>query len=146
MLGLSGSTLHFSLSVSDIDRSLEFFRQVLGYELQFVADDLTDEIARITGRPGLVCRLVQLAGPRPPAIELIEFHDDGEVPSSSSGPIPMAHIAYEVSNIDIALEACRRAGAELLGEVVEFPEGRCAYVREPGGAVVEFEEARDRGR
>ena len=59
-LGLSGSTLHFSLSVSDIDRSLEFFRQVLGYELQFVADDLTDEIARITGRPGLVCRLVQL--------------------------------------------------------------------------------------
>ena len=138
---LRARALHASLAVRDLDSSISFFGSVFGYHVLFVADDLADEVARLISRPGLTVRLAQIEAAEAPTLELIEFHDGHEVPFSSEGPIPMGHVAFAVIDIDGAVAAAESAGAKMLGAIVGFPEGRCAYLREPGGAVVEFEEA-----
>lgn len=133
--------LHASLSVSDIEAAMRFFMDCMGFETDLLADDLTDEVARLTGRSGLTVRLAILSRPQDGCrIELIEFHDTNSVPHASSGPVPLAHVAFAVGDLDQELTRMTAAGAAPLGEVVAFPEGRCVYLRTPGGAVVELEE------
>lgn len=138
--GLRRATrLHMSLAVADLDRSIRFYCDVFGYAAAFRADDLKDWVARLTARAGLTCRLAQLAR-QGDVLELIEFRDGDAVVSSGSGPVPYGHVAFSTPDMDAALDAARRAGASLMGEVVLFPEGRSAYCREPGGSVFELEE------
>jgi catechol 2,3-dioxygenase-like lactoylglutathione lyase family enzyme len=138
--------LHASLAVRDLNASIVFYEKCLGFECIFQANNLTDEVARLTNREGLACSLAQLRRPGEEVIELIEFRPvDGSRPASGDGAVPMGHLAFAVTDLDIALAALRAAGAELLGEVVLFPEGRCLYAREPGGSVIEFEEIRNEG-
>lgn len=132
--------VHSSLAVRDLDAALAFYEGTLGFNVLFRADDLTDEVARLTAHPGLTCRLAQIRREGEGTVELIEFGTDGARPASGDGRIPMGHLAFAVSNLDAALAAAHAAGAESCGEVVLFPEGRCAYCREPGGSVIEFEE------
>ncbi|WP_306118229.1 MULTISPECIES: VOC family protein [unclassified Roseitalea] len=136
--------LHASLAVDDLDGAIAFFERALGFATQLRADDLTDEVARLTRRDGLTVRLAQMSragdGCR---LELIEFNDRDAVPAAGAGPVPLAHICFAVADLEATLADVRAAGAEPLGEIVTFPEGRCVYVRAPGAAVIEFEEIPD---
>jgi len=133
--------LHASLAVKDLEASLRFYVSLFGFECTFRADDLTDEVARLTGQRGLACRLAQMKRPGEGVVELIEFAPaDGSRPASGTGTVPTGHLAFAVEDLDDALADVGRAGAEPLGEIVPFPEGRCVYCREPGGSVFEFEE------
>jgi catechol 2,3-dioxygenase-like lactoylglutathione lyase family enzyme len=136
--------LHASLSVADIDHAQRFFTEALGFALDFRADALTDEVARLTGRPGLTVRIVQLSRPSDGCrLELIEFRDAGRVPSAGDGPVPLAHVAFAVADLDAEITRLSAAGAAAMGAVVAFPEGRCVYLRTPGGAIIELEELAD---
>lgn len=134
--------LHASLAVSDLDAAQAFFEAALGFETVLRADDLTDEVARLTGRDGLTVKLAQLSrGGDGCPLELIEFHDGETVPASGAAAVPLAHVCFGVADLDAAMARATRAGAMAMGAIVDFPEGRCAYLRVPGGAVIEFEEA-----
>ena len=136
--------LHASVAVNDIDRAQAFFERALGFGTALRADDLTDEVARLTRRAGLTVKLAQLERPGDGCrIELIAFDDNGDLPASAAGAVPLAHLCFAVADLDDAIERARQEGAELMGEVVTFPEGRCAYLRVPGGAAIEFEEVLD---
>lgn len=133
--------LHASVAVSDIDRAQTFFERALGFRTVLRADDLTDEVARLTRRAGLTVKLAQLERPSDGCqIELIAFDDRGQVPASAGDAIPMAHLCFAVADLDEAIARAGNEGAQLMGEIVAFPEGRCAYLRVPGGAAIEFEE------
>ncbi len=133
--------LHASVAVNDIDRAQAFFERALGFETVLRADDLTDEVARLTRRHGLTVKLAQLerAGDGC-AIELIAFDDNGDVSASAAGAVPLAHLCFAVADLDQAIADACGEGAQMMGEIVDFPEGRCAYLRVPGGAAIEFEE------
>lgn len=133
--------LHASVAVSDIDRAQAFFERALGFRTVLRADDLTDEVGRLTRRVGLTVKLAQLERSGDGCqIELIAFDDNGDVPASAGDAIPLAHLCFAVANLDEAIASAGNEGAELMGEIVTFPEGRCAYLRVPGGAAIEFEE------
>lgn len=138
-----GRLLHASLAVSDLDAAGAFLSAALGFRHDFVASDLTDEVARLTRRPGLAVRLARLSRPGCGCpIELIEFREGGSPPPDavSDGGPPRAHLAFAAADLKAAMAALCAAGAEPLGAVVAFPEGRCVYLRAPGGIVVELEE------
>lgn len=130
--------LHASLTVSDLDASVAFYRAAFGYVPELPPTDLGDAFARMTGVGGAAARLAQLACPRGgPVLELIFTP---QVPDPRAQKVPPAHVAFAVDDLDAALEAARAAGACVLGDVVAFAEGRSAYCREPGGSVFELEE------
>ncbi len=130
--------LHFSVCVDDLDRSIAFYDAAFGFVPTLPATDLGDAFARITGRPGLSARLAQLSHEaRPEVLELIAITGQ---PGVAAGPAPLAHIAFQVPDLPEAIASTCAEGAQQMGEVVTFAEGRSAYCKEPGGSVLELEE------
>lgn len=120
------------LAVNDLGCALAFYRAAFGYEPVFEARGMRDQIESITGRPGLECDLARLRSPRSDhVLELIEFRH---------GPVPAAHVAFTVPDLERALREVERLGAERLGEVTAFVEGRAVYCQEPAGSIFELSE------
>lgn len=131
---------HSSLAVDDLDRALAFYRVAFGYELVFEDRGMTGLIERVAGLPGLECDLAQLRLPGSQhGLELIAFRNPCAVGRERP---PTGHVAFQVVDLDRALKVVRELGAEQLGEVTVFPEGRSVYCREPAGSVFELCEVR----
>jgi catechol 2,3-dioxygenase-like lactoylglutathione lyase family enzyme len=129
---------HSSLAVRDLDRAVNFYREAFGFELVFQARGMSDLIERIAGVDGLRCDLAQLrCGRSGHVLELIAFRNPAAAVDARP---PVGHVAFEVADVDPALAAVGALGAELVGEVTPFPEGRSVYCREPGGSVFELSE------
>jgi catechol 2,3-dioxygenase-like lactoylglutathione lyase family enzyme len=132
---------HSSLAVDDLERSIGFYREAFGYDVTFAERGMKRLIEQIAGIRGLECDLAQLRSPASEhVLELIAFrHPTAEI--VSLGRPPAAHVAFRVTDIFRALGAVEVLGAEPLGEVTAFPDGRSVYCREPGGSVFELSEA-----
>jgi len=135
------SVLHFSVCVTDLERSVAFYGAALGFTPSLHPTDLGDAFSRMIGQPGVSAQLTQLSHVRrPEVLELVAIQGE---PGASAGHLPLAHFAFGVPDITAAIAAVGAEGAEQLGEVVTFAEGRSVYFREPGGSVFELEELFD---
>ena len=65
-------TNHTSFTVSDLDRSIAFFRDVLGFEVTSKASRAPEVIERVTGVKGARVMIAYVRGPGH-SIELIEY-------------------------------------------------------------------------
>jgi catechol 2,3-dioxygenase-like lactoylglutathione lyase family enzyme len=57
---------HFSFTVSDIERSVHFYRDVLGFELIHRQEQANEYTGRLVGYPGAHLRIAQFAVPGEP--------------------------------------------------------------------------------
>ncbi|MGE3877279.1 MAG: VOC family protein [Parvibaculaceae bacterium] len=134
---------HFSLAVSDLEAAITFFSQGFGFKQHFVERGMTGQIASMLGLGGASCDLAQLVlGDGGPRLELIAFRHDavGAAPSHPMTP-GMGHLALKTCDFATTLDRLRRLGAEPLGDITQFSEGRSVYLRLPFGAFLELEEA-----
>lgn len=122
--------LHASLPVTDVEAAAGFLDKVLGYRPVFGPVALGESFARLTSSDLSGARLMQLER-NGVVLELIET---GEPVTG------WAHVAVAVADLGSALAAARAAGAEVAGSTETFAEGRSAYLRAPGGALIELEE------
>ncbi|MHC9236177.1 VOC family protein [Pseudooceanicola sp. 502str34] len=138
---------HASLSVAALDPAVAFFETVFGYAVEVREDGMTD-IAVMAGEAGLSCDFVQMRGPAGGVVlEVICFHRAGGAMAADAAPWrPGAgHVAFHVADFDAALRACAEAGAEVIGAPIDWPGGRAAYLKVPGGAFVEIEWLKGQG-
>jgi len=138
------ATNHTSFTVSDIDRSLAFFRDALGFEVTSKGPRSPSLIQAITGVEGAEVLIAYVRGPGH-SIELIQYIKPET--RSSVRPQPcdtgFSHIAYDVDDIDAAIQAARDHSVEPIGPVVAIDQGpnrgsRVAYLRDPDGITIEF--------
>ena len=98
------ATNHTSFTVSDIDRTLAFFRDALGFEVTSKGPRSPSLIQAITGVEGAEVLIAYVRGPGH-SIELIEYIEPET--RSSVRPQPcdtgFSHIAYDVDDIDAAI-------------------------------------------
>jgi methylmalonyl-CoA/ethylmalonyl-CoA epimerase len=123
---------HIGIAVETLDKSLPFFRDVLG--LAEVPLDDSDG-ARIVGlRAGE--SLVELLEADDPASPIARF-----VARRGAG---IHHICFSVDDLDATLERCRRAGVQVIDEKprVGAAGRRVAFLhpRSTGGVLVELSE------
>jgi catechol 2,3-dioxygenase-like lactoylglutathione lyase family enzyme len=134
---------HASLTVAEIDPAIEFFSAVFGFEPIFVERGMADDIAALTGKPGLVCDFTQMRCEAYPLIlELIAFRSDVEErPAGDALPWrPGAgHVAFHVEDFDGTVATAEAHGARILGRAIDFPGGRSIYCQAPAGAFFEIE-------
>ena len=137
------ATNHTSFTVSDLDRSLAFFRDALGFEVTSKGPRSPSLIQAITGVEGAEVLIAYVRGPGH-SIELIEYIKPET--RSSVRPQPcdtgFSHIAYDVDDIDAAIKAARDHSVEPSGPVVAIEQGpnrgsRVAYLRDPDGITIE---------
>jgi len=138
------ATNHTSFTVSDLDRSVAFFRDALGFEVTSKAPRDKSAIERITGVRDAEVQIAYVRGPGH-SLELIEY----TAPEDRGGVRPrpcdvgFAHVAYDVDDIDAAIAAAAAHGVEPIAAPTIIDQGpnkggRVAYLRDPDGITIEF--------
>ena len=138
------ATNHTSFTVSNLDRTVAFFRDVLGFDVTSKAPRNSSLIERITGVEGANVMIAYVRGSGH-SLELIEY--GGPDDRSSVYPRPcdvgFAHVAYDVDDIDAAIGASSVHDVKPIGPVTVIDQGpnqgsRVAYLRDPDGITIEF--------
>jgi catechol 2,3-dioxygenase-like lactoylglutathione lyase family enzyme len=136
---------HTGITVSNLERSLAFWRDVLGFELSHRAHQ-TGEMAReITGVPGAEISLAVLKTPGGHKIELLEYLAPVDRKHFDPRPcdVGSVHVALTVDDLDALLSAITASGWEAAGQPQTLKTGpnagtRVVYVRDPDGTTIEF--------
>jgi catechol 2,3-dioxygenase-like lactoylglutathione lyase family enzyme len=135
---------HTGITVSDIERSLVFWRDVLGFELSHRAHQKGELAEQITGVPGaeILIAVVKAPGHK---IELLEYRAPADRKRVEARPcdVGSAHIALAVDNLDDVLETIAASGWKAGGRPQTLTVGpnagkRVIYVRDPDGTSIEF--------
>ena len=136
---------HTGITVSNLERSLAFWRDVLGFELSHRAHQKGDLAAEITGVPGAEIQLAVLKTPTGHKIELLEYLAPADHTHLEPRPcdIGSVHIALTVDDLDAVLGAIAPFGWKVAGEPQTLALGpntgrRVVYVRDPDGTTIEF--------
>jgi lactoylglutathione lyase len=137
---------HFSFSVSNLKRSLEFYRGVLGLELIGVMERTGEDISRIVGFPDAHLKIAFLRLPDSGGItlELIEYVSPrgSRIDTRSCNP-GVGHLCFRVNDLLSAYAEFRQKGVRFFSEPVEIVTGmntgaRTVYFTDPDGIPLEM--------
>jgi catechol 2,3-dioxygenase-like lactoylglutathione lyase family enzyme len=138
---------HTGVIVTDLDRAIGFFRDLLGFEVLSRAPRDPGLIGRMTRLPAPQVEIAHLQGPGH-RVELIRYHTDGirgfETPRVYDDGA--AHIALDVDDIEAAVAAAAAHGLEPVGEIIAIDAGpnqgrKVVYLESPYGLLIEFIQA-----
>jgi catechol 2,3-dioxygenase-like lactoylglutathione lyase family enzyme len=140
-------TNHTSFTVSDLDRTLAFFRDALGFEVLSKAPRSPDMIRQVTGVDGAEVIIAYVQGPGH-RVELIEYSGPKDRRKVEVRPcdVGFAHLAFDVEDIEAAIRACEAHDLRPAGAIVSLDRGpnkgaRVVYLRDPDGLTIEFIQA-----
>jgi glyoxylase I family protein len=142
---------HTGITVSNLERSLAFWRDVLGFELSHTAHQ-TGELAReITGVAGAELKLAVLKAPGGHKIELLEYlapPDRTKHTDLRPCDVGSVHVALTVNDLNAVLQRIVASGWKTAGQPQTLQSGpnagkRVVYVRDPDGTTIEFMQTPD---
>ena len=147
------ATDHTGITVANLERSLAFWRDVLGFEPSHRAHHTGDLAGEVTGVPGAEILLAVLKG-YGHKIELLEYLAPSDRKHIYLRPcdVGSVHVALTVDNLDAVLSAIAASGWKAAGKPQTLKTGpnagkRVVYVRDPDGTIIEFmQPAPDKGR
>jgi lactoylglutathione lyase len=136
---------HVGICVSDLERSLRFYRDLLGFRFEHelaVEGEPSDTLLRLRDvklhatylvRDGVRIELLRFASPAAPPPRTRTMHEPG-----------LTHLSFRVADLDATLGALRAAGERVLEDtVIRFPEFQSAacFVIDPDGQLIELVQA-----
>jgi len=139
---------HFAITVSDLERSLAFYRDLLG--LREVERHRLEGagIEQMTAKPGVVMQVVRLGAPDTPGIllDLQQYLSPvGRQSDSKLGDVANAHLCFGVPDLLATCRELKARGVELFSEPVtfdlDFGQVRVVFMKDPDGFVLELVEA-----
>src|SRR4030081_2822880 len=109
---------HTGITVSNLERSLAFWRDVLGFELSHRAHQAGELASEITGVPGAEISLAVLKAPGH-KIELLEYQAPADRKQGADRrpcDIGSAHVALTVDDLDLVLKTIAASGWRAAGK------------------------------
>ena len=137
---------HVALSGSDLDRSLAFYRDLLGFEVVRILEPRDDpKLGVVAGIPGARARIAHLKmGSN--MLELFQYIEPvgRQVPEDRcQADHGVIHVGLRSDDVRGDCRRLKTQGVEFLGEPVEFrPDVRVVYFRGPDGEICELREDR----
>ena len=135
---------HTGITVANLERSLAFWRDVLGFEFSHRTHHTGALAGEVTGVPGAELTLAVLKAPGH-KIELLEYHAPADRVRAQLRPcdVGSVHVAFTVDNLDAVLERIAASGWKAAGSPQTLTSGpnagkRVVYVRDPDGTTIEF--------
>ncbi|HEU0273485.1 MAG TPA: VOC family protein [Candidatus Udaeobacter sp.] len=137
---------HTGITVSNLERSLTFWRDVLGFELSHTAHQAGELAQEITGVPGAEIRIAVVKAPPGHKIELLEYLAPPERKRHVDlrpCDVGSVHVALIVDDLESILSAIKTSGWKAAGKPQTLQSGpnagkRVVYVRDPDGTIIEF--------
>ena len=141
------ATDHTGFTVSNLERSLAFWRDVLGFELSHRPHQTGKLASEITGVSGAEIQIAVLKGSGH-KIELLEYlapPDRKQHVDLRPCDVGFVHVALLVDDLDAVLERIAASGWKAAGLPQTLTAGpnagkRVIYVRDPDGTTIEFME------
>jgi catechol 2,3-dioxygenase-like lactoylglutathione lyase family enzyme len=136
---------HTGITVSNLERSLTFWRDVLGFEFSHSAHQTGERPEQITGVKGAELKLAVLKTPSGHKIELLQYFAPADRRNVDLRPCDVGHVhvALTVDDLDVVLKKIAESGWQVAGEPQTLKQGpnagkRVVYVRDPDGTTIEF--------
>jgi len=136
---------HTGITVSSLERSLAFWRDVLGFELSHTAHQKGELAKEITGVEGAEIKLAVLKTPGGHKIELLEYFGPADRKRANLRPCDVAsvHVALLVDDLEAVLHKIAASGWKAAGKAQRLQSGpnagkRVVYVRDPDGTTIEL--------
>ena len=142
---------HTGITVSDLDRSIAFYRDVLGLEFVTQWESAQPYLRTIVGYPDAELRIALLrlpggaqAGRSGHHIELLEYRAPRGVRGDANTFNPgNAHVAFMVTDLDATYAAMKAKGVRFKSEPVTIAHGRNAggkavYLLDPDDVTLEL--------
>lgn len=134
---------HFGLTVSNLDRSLEFYEKMFGLVPEFIAHGEGDELSQAVGVPEaqLTFAFLRLGGS---TVELLEYDNDRQLDHGKRNcDVGAPHLCFDVPDIDAAYAELLGKGADFYSEPLRITDGPLAgcafaYLRDPDGLTLEI--------
>ena len=142
---------HVGITVSDLDRALGFYRDLLGLHVIAEATVAESEVAELLGLDSVDLRIADLDSGDGRVVELIQYlHPKGRRIDHESADPGTAHIAFTVDDLASVRERLSNAGATIISRrpITIFEPGGsfdgaiCLYVRDPDGVILELVQRR----
>jgi catechol 2,3-dioxygenase-like lactoylglutathione lyase family enzyme len=136
---------HTGITVSNLERSLAFWRDVLGFEFSHTAHQRGELAREITSIEGAEIKLAVLKTPGGHKIELLEYLAPVDRRRASFRPcdVGSVHVALLVDDLDAVVSQIAALGWEAAGKPQTLTLGpnagkRVVYVRDPDGTTIEL--------
>ena len=139
---------HVAVTVSDMDRSLAFYCDLLGLRRASEHALEGETISKMAGKERVRMNVVRLVCPQTPGIhiDLQQYLEPvGKLSDSKLGDVANSHFCVEVSDLQKAYLELKAKGVEFVSDPVEFDlehEGKigCVFFLDPDGYVLELTE------
>jgi catechol 2,3-dioxygenase-like lactoylglutathione lyase family enzyme len=147
-VGLPGGWHHVGLTVRDIERSLHYYRDLLGLSLVRRRDADADYLGRQTGYPGVRLKVASLQlGPGPaagPTLELAQYMTHpGDAADTATNRPGNSHLCFQVADIHALYDALCAQGVSFRTAPVAITAGPNqggfgVYLSDPDGYTIEL--------
>ena len=117
---------HVAMSVSNLERSIEFYCGFFGMKHQRTIDSTPEKgLGEIIGHPGAAAKIAHLTSGAL-MLELFEYSEPKGRPIAADkkqADHGLIHVAFKSTDVRSDAEELRQRGVELMGEPVEYRPG-----------------------
>jgi catechol 2,3-dioxygenase-like lactoylglutathione lyase family enzyme len=135
---------HTGIVVSDMERSLEFYRDLLGLKVVKDFKEEGDYIDKISVLSGVKVWMIKLAADDGTMVELLKYmsHPQKAPDNPQICDIGCSHIAFTVDDVDEEYARLLEKGVGFNCPPLVSPDGyaKVAFCRDPDGVFIEFVE------
>lgn len=135
---------HTGLVVSDLDRALHFWCNVMGFKLVKQMDESGPHMDAMMSLCNVSVTTAKLAAPDGSLIELLRFHSHPDKTRWSGTPYStgFTHIALTVDDLELLISKLSHEGVTFPSEPQLSPDGyaKVTYAIGPEGILLEFVE------
>jgi len=141
------SVNHTSFTVSHLERSISFYRDLLGMELISLAGRDPAFAEKVTGIPGANLKVAYLQAPGGHRLELIQYFSPlGKKLDLQTNNVGCAHLAFNVDDLAEMYAALKAKGVQFKSPPQEVPAGPnkgtlTVYLTDPDGITLELLQA-----
>ena len=135
---------HVGLVVADLDKSLQFWCDTMGFVISIQMEEAGPHIDAIMGLKDVKVSTVKLADCNGNLLELLHFHSHPDKLQWEGSPYStgFTHIALTVKNLNETLAKLRSFGCSVPAEPQLSPDGnvKVTYASGPEGVILELVE------
>jgi len=131
---------HLGFVVKDIDRTIDFYVNILGFEVFYRWSETPEQVRGGMGIPNAGLDLVQLKGHG----ALLEFYTYPDSPGPDTPVVPnhvgAAHAGFLVHDLHAFIKELIELGVQVPNGIVELDTSRWVHIVDPDGIRIEIME------